>query len=198
MQRRPLVAGLAALAALLVLAAPALDLRFGMPDAGNGPTDLTSRRAYDLMTESFGPGANGPLLVAVDLDGRRHERRWAGGRRARRVRHRGDRRRAVGAAAGGERRGDAAVVTVIPTTGPQDEATEDLVHALRDDVAARPLAGTGMPRRRSAASPRRSSTTASTSASRLPLFIGGVVVLSFLLLHVGVPLAAGRAEGGGA
>ena len=69
MQRRPLVAGLGALVVLLVLTAPVTDLRFGMPDAGNGPTELTSRRAYDQMSESFGPGANGPLLVAVDLAG---------------------------------------------------------------------------------------------------------------------------------
>src|SRR5690606_9048866 len=54
MQRRPLIAGLAALVALLALAAPVTGLRFGMPDAGNGPTDLTSRRAYDLTTDGFG------------------------------------------------------------------------------------------------------------------------------------------------
>ena len=59
-QRRPLLAGLAALATLLALAAPALDLRLGNPDAGNGPTNFTSRRAYDLMSDSFGTGANGP------------------------------------------------------------------------------------------------------------------------------------------
>ncbi len=54
---------------LLALAAPAIDMRFGMPDAGNGPEELTSRQAYDLMSEGFGPGANGPFLVAVDLAG---------------------------------------------------------------------------------------------------------------------------------
>ena len=69
MQRRPLVAALAALVVLLVLAAPATGMRFGMPDAGNGPTDLTSRRAYDLVSEGFEAGANGPFLVAVDLAG---------------------------------------------------------------------------------------------------------------------------------
>ena len=58
---------LAALAVLLALSAPVTGLRFGMPDAGNGPTDLTSRRAYDLIGAGFGPGANGPLLVTVDL-----------------------------------------------------------------------------------------------------------------------------------
>jgi RND superfamily putative drug exporter len=187
-QRRPLAAGLAALAVLLALAAPALDLRFGMPDAGNGSTDRTSRRAYDLISDSFGPGANGPLLVAVDLAG-------AGGA--------GGSGGAGGAGPAAVERivadiaategvasvlppavndaGDAAVVTVVPTTGPQTEATEDLVHTLRDDVLPPAVAATGV-------EASVGGTTAAfiddseDTASRLPLFIGGVVVLSFLLL----------------
>jgi RND superfamily putative drug exporter len=179
-QRRPLVAGLAALAVLLVLAAPAVDLRMGMPDAGNGPTDLTSRRAYDLMSDSFGPGANGPLLVAVDLAGGE-----GGGAEAAIDRITAGARATGGVAAvlppAVNDAGDAAVVTVIPTTGPQAEATEDLVHALRDDVLPPAVAGTG-------AEASVGGITAAfiddseDTASRLPLFIGGVVVLSFILL----------------
>ena len=52
---------------LLALAAPVLGLRLGFPDAGNGPDSLTSRRAYDLLTDGFGPSFNGHLLVAADL-----------------------------------------------------------------------------------------------------------------------------------
>src|SRR5690606_4785683 len=63
-QRRPLAAGVAALAVMLAMTAPLTGLRFGMPDAGNGPTDLTTRRAYDLIGEAYGPGANGPLMIA--------------------------------------------------------------------------------------------------------------------------------------
>jgi len=176
MQRRPLVAGLAALAVLLVLAAPATDMRFGMPDAGNGPTELTSRRAYDLISEGFGPGANGPLLVAVDLTG-------GTGADARGA---VDRVATAIAATDGvaavvppvvNERGDAAVIRVVPTTGPQDEATEDLVHTLRDDVI--PAAGVD-------ASVGGTTATfiddSEQTASRLPLLIGGVVVLSFILL----------------
>ena len=180
MQRHPLLAGLAALVTLLVLTAPALDLRFGQPDAGNGSTDLTSRRAYDLMSDSFGPGSNGPLLVAVELDG-------------------GD---AEGAAQTVDRMvadidatdgvaavmppvvnnaGDAAVVTVVPTTGPQDKATEDLVHTLRDDVLRDAVDGTGADA--SVGGPTATFIDdAEYTANRLPLFIGGIVVLSFLLL----------------
>jgi putative drug exporter of the RND superfamily len=178
-QGRPLLAGLAALLVLLALAAPATEMRFGMPDAGNGSTDLTSRRAYDLMSEGYGPGANGPFLVAVDLAGA-----TGGGTEA------VDGIVADVAATPGvaavlppvvNDSGDSAVVTVVPTTGPQDEATEDLVHTLRDDVLPAAVAGTG-------AEASVGGTTASfiddseRTASRLPLFIGGVVLLSFVLL----------------
>jgi putative drug exporter of the RND superfamily len=181
MQRRPLVAGLAALVVLLVLAAPATDMRFGMPDAGNGPEELTSRQAYDLMSEGFGPGANGPFLVAVDLAG-------AADQAAATVAV--DRTVSDLAATDGvaavvppvvNEAGDAAVVTVVPTTGPQDEATEDLVHTLRDDVLPAAVTGTGV-------DASVGGTTAAfiddseQTANRLPLFIGGVVVLSFVLL----------------
>ena len=66
-QRRPWPAAIASLAVLLALAAPVLGLRLGFPDAGNGPDSLTSRRAYDLLTDGFGPGFNGHLLVTADL-----------------------------------------------------------------------------------------------------------------------------------
>jgi RND superfamily putative drug exporter len=181
MQRRPLLAGLAALVILLVLAAPATDMRFGMPDAGNGPEELTSRQAYDLMSEGFGPGANGPFLVAADLD----EATDPGAATAAVDRVAADLAATDGVAAVlppvVNEAGDAAVVTVVPTTGPQDEATEDLVHTLRDDVLPASTAGTGV-----AASV--GGTTAAfiddseQTSSRLPLFIGGVVALSFVLL----------------
>ena len=77
--------------------------------------------------------------------------------------------------------GDAAVISVVPETGPQDEATEDLVHTLRDDIIPAAVSGTGV-------DASVGGTTAAfiddseQTASRLPLFIGGVVVLSFILL----------------
>ncbi len=181
MQRRPLLAGLGALVVLLMLAAPALDLRLGNPDAGNGPTNFTSRRAYDLMSDSFGPGANGPLLVAVDLD----DRQGAGSSvpAVDRVVAGFEATDGVSSVAPPvlNDAGDAAVVTVVPTTGPQDQATEDLVHTLRDDVLPTALGGTG-------ADASVGGTTASFiddsehTSSRLPWFIAGVVALSFLLL----------------
>jgi RND superfamily putative drug exporter len=176
MQRRPLAAGLGALTVLLVLTAPATGLRFGMPDAGNGSRDLTSRRAYDLTAEAFGPGANGPLLVAVDLPSGATETvdRLASDLQAT------DGVATVLPPAVNDA-GDAAVLTVVPTTGPQDEATEDLVHTLRDRVLPDAVAGTG-----AEASVGGMTATfiddSEDTASRLPLLIGGVVLLSFLLL----------------
>jgi RND superfamily putative drug exporter len=178
MQRRPLLAGAGALVVLLALAAPATDMHFGMPDAGNGPTELTSRQAYDLMKEGFGPGANGPFLVAVDLS----EAGQASGAV--------DTLAADLAATDGvaavappvmNAGGDAAVVSVVPTTGPQDEATEDLVHTLRDDVIPAAVTGTGVEASVGGTTAQFIDDSEQT-ASRLPLFIGGVVVLSFILL----------------
>ena len=69
-QRRPWTAAIAATALLLALAAPALGMRLGFPDAGNDPPETMTRQAYDLNTEGFGPGTNGPLVIAAELPDR--------------------------------------------------------------------------------------------------------------------------------
>src|SRR5215218_1932185 len=66
-QRRPWTAAIAATAVLLALAAPALGMRLGFPDAGNDPPDTMTRQAYDLNTEGFGPGTNGPIQIAATI-----------------------------------------------------------------------------------------------------------------------------------
>ncbi len=78
-QRRPWVAAIGATAILLALAAPALGMRLGFPDAGNDPPDTMTRQAYDLNTEGFGPGANGPLVIAAELPGGSARRRPSSG-----------------------------------------------------------------------------------------------------------------------
>ena len=75
---------------LLALAAPALDLRLGTPDEGNLPGTRTERRAYDLVADGFGPGINGPLVIAVDID---EDPRAVAPVRGRRRGRPGDRRR---------------------------------------------------------------------------------------------------------
>src|SRR5207244_13615213 len=67
--KRPLPAMLLGVAILLVLAIPVLNLQFGQQDNGQLPKSTTTRQAYDLLTRGFGPGINGPLLIAVDFDG---------------------------------------------------------------------------------------------------------------------------------
>lgn len=135
--RRPWAAATGATVVLLVLAAPTLNLQLGQPDDSNRPAGDTMRVAYDRLADGFGPGFNGPLLVAVDLDD-------AGGQDV------VPRLEAELAATPGVQSvtpaqtnssGDTAVVTVIPTTAPQSERTSDLVKTLRADVIPDTLAG---------------------------------------------------------
>ena len=129
-QRRPWTAAIAATALLLALAAPAVDMRLGFPDAGNDPPDTMTRQAYDLNTEGFGPGSNGPLVIAAELPGR--EAAAAIDTLAQRLRAE-DGVDFVPEPAINEA-GDAALITVIPSTSPQAAETEDLVTRLREDV----------------------------------------------------------------
>jgi RND superfamily putative drug exporter len=172
-QRRPWPAAVAGVAVLLLIATPAAGLRLGFPDQGNDARDTTTRQAYDLVSRGFGPGANGPLLVTAPLDG--------GGDRAAMDRLAGTLRAQPGVAAvtapAVNPAGDAAVLTVVPRTAPQDAATEDLVHRLRDDVLPRAGLDVALGGATAAFVDQSQAT-----ADRLPLFIGGVVGLSFLLL----------------
>ena len=174
-QRRPWTAALAAAAVLLVLATPFLGLRLGFPDAGNDRAATTTRQAYDLVSKGFGAGANGPLLLAAELKGP-SDRGDVGALAAKLRREPGI--TAVGAPAVNPA-GDTAVIVATPTTAPQSPQTADLIRHLRADV----LPGAGVP-------VSVGGTTASfvdqgdVTADRLPLFIGGVVILSILLLTV--------------
>jgi RND superfamily putative drug exporter len=154
-------------------------MRLGFPDAGNDPPDTMTRQAYDLNTEGFGAGTNGPLVIAAELPDRES--------RADVDAFANELRAEPGVAFVPppviNQQGDAAIVTVIPTTSPQDEATEDLVKRLRDDVIPQQLEGTGI-------TAHVGGVTAALEdqseyiKDRMPLFISGVVGLSFLLLLV--------------
>jgi RND superfamily putative drug exporter len=176
-QRRPWTAAIAGTAILVLLAAPALGLRLGFPDAGNNPSDTTTRQAYDLTSDGFGPGANGPLFLAVDVSGPPAAAELDG--LADRLR--GENSVASVSEPRLNRGGDAAMVTVVPATAPQDSATGDLVHHLRDDVLPEATTNTGLTVHvggQTAAFVDESE----LGSSRLPLFIAGVLGLSLLLI----------------
>jgi RND superfamily putative drug exporter len=177
-QRRPWTAALAGFGILAVLTLPVLGMRFGFPDAGNDRATTTSRQAYDLLSDGFGAGANGPLVLAAQLPGPGAGRSTLASL-AEMLRH------TSGVAAvlppQLNQAGDTAVLTVLPTTSPQSTQTEDLVRTLRDGVVPAATAGTGVHVFVGGATAAAIDSTADT-ASRLPLLIVGVVGLSFLLL----------------
>ena len=178
-QRRPWTAAIVATAILLALAAPALGMRLGFPDAGNDPPETMTRQAYDLNTEGFGPGTNGPLVIAAELPG--PEAKPAVDSFAERLRS--DPEVAFVPAPRVNAEGDAALVTVIPKGSPQDAETEELVNRLREDVIPEEFADTGVTAEVGGVTAALEDQSTYIT-ERMPLFIAGVVGLSFLLLLV--------------
>jgi RND superfamily putative drug exporter len=188
--RHSIAASVAGVAILLALAAPFLGVGFGFPDAGNDASDRSTRQAYDMLAEGFGPGANGPLVVVADLTGGSNE--GVMNRLADDLRHTPGVATVLPAQLSPAR--DAALLTVIPTTGPQAKATEDLVRTLRDDVIPAATDGSGSQVHVGGATALAIDTT-SNIAERIPLLIAGVVALSMLLLlfafrSIAIPLTA--------
>ena len=178
-QRRPWTAAIVATAILLALAAPALGMRLGFPDAGNDPPSTMTRQSYDLISQGFGPGTNGPLVLAAELPG--PQAKPAIDKLAERLRQ----EPGVNFVADPQinEQGDAALLTVIPTTSPQAAETSDLVHRLRDDVVPTALQGSGVTAQIGGVTPALEDQIEYITG-RMPLFIAGVVGLSFLLLLV--------------
>jgi RND superfamily putative drug exporter len=190
--RHPWRYAIGAFVGLVAIAAPVLDMRTGIADDGTASTDHTYRRAYDLLADGFGPGFNAPFTLALGTeDGSALEQADLAHVQA-----------ALAATDGIafasdpviSPAGDTAVITAIPTTGPSDTETEQLVHTLRDDVIPAAVGD----------EPIVTHLTGQTAAfidiseklaERLPIFIAAVVGLSFLLLmlvfrSVLVPLKA--------
>ena len=178
-QRRPWLAALAATAVLLALSAPALGMRLGFPDAGNDPAGTMTRQAYDLISDGFGPGTNGPLVVAAELP----DRAAAGRLATLATRIRGE--DGVGFVSDPvvNEDGSAALLNVVPTTSPQDAETSELVRRLRAEVIPQGLAGTGL-RAEVGGVTAWLEDQSEYIKDRMPLFIAGVVGLSFLLLLI--------------
>ncbi|MCP4436118.1 MAG: MMPL family transporter [Actinomycetia bacterium] len=184
-QARPWAVALGSSAVLVLLALPVFGMRLGFSDAGNNPEDTTTRQAYDLLAEGFGPGSNGQILLATDIEGTVDPAALAATTSA------------ISATPGvqsvsgpipntltdpGSTEVSAAVWQVQAETSPQDAATTDLVHTLRDEVLPQveppgtDIHVTGFV-----------AVTVDFSdylSARLGWFFGAVLALSFLLLMV--------------
>ncbi|RLE16516.1 MAG: MMPL family transporter, partial [Actinobacteria bacterium] len=164
---------------LLVLAIPVLDMRLGQADAGTDPISTTHRQAYDLLADGFGDGFNGPLLLTVDLGESRDPSILEP------IAQAVNDDPGVQAVAPPEINdaGDTALIVAIPTTKPQDEATSDLVHNLRDTTI--PEVVDGSDATVLIGGPTASFIDQSDKISdRLLWFIAAVVAVSFLLLMI--------------
>ncbi len=161
---------------LIVLAIPLFSMQLGFPDDGTAPTSQTRRQAYDLLSEGFGPGFNGPLLLAVEIDDPAALQGLEGLTSA------------ITATEGvaavtppqPNEAGDAAIIQVIPTTSPQDEATTELVRRLRDETIPDATPQGAVVHVGGGTATFIDLSDRITNA--LPWFIGAVVLLSFLLL----------------
>ncbi|MFJ9591741.1 MMPL family transporter [Streptomyces virginiae] len=186
--RHPVPYAVGAAALLLTATLPVLGLRVGLPDDGSLPHSRTERRAHDLVAEGFGPGTNGPLVIAADPTG-------DPGVLDRLV-------RAVAADPGIasvapthiDRATGIATLVVFPTTSPQDRATTDTVARLRTDVLPTAI-GHGPARVHVGGAAASLSDVGRRTSQRLPVFVAAVLAMSFLLLmlvfrSVLVPLKA--------
>jgi len=169
-----------ALVVLGVLALPVFAMHLGFPDASNDARDTTTRKAYDLVADGYGPGTNGPLSLVVDIkhapDGKAVVADLATGLRHTR-----------GVASVGEpsfnAAQDVAAITVTPTTAPQDAKTSELLDRVRHEVVPDAVGD----------SKAEVSVTGGTAfvddisgrlQQRMPYFLGAVIGLSFLVLLI--------------
>ena len=166
---------------LLALAAPALSLKSGFPDPGGDAKSTTQRKAYDLLTQGFGAGFNAPMVLVTDLTTPNLPSLSSLTQKLK-----DDPGIATVAAPVTNSTGDTTVIQFRPTTGPSDRATYDTVHRLRD----------ALPTGASISGPTALTLDLDKQLSdTLPLFVGAILLASFLLLvlvfrSIAVPLKA--------
>ena len=178
-ERRSGLLAVASAAVIAVVAVPFFALRLGSSDLGNGAETKTTKRGYDLLADGFGPGFNGPFMIAAEIrspqDMATLERVVDAARQTPGV--------ASVTPVRPSPNGQAAIATLYPTTSPQDADTSKLLDRLRGEVIPAAVAGT-------ATTVYVGGITAvfedfsDILAGKLPLFFGVVVVLAFLLLTV--------------
>jgi putative drug exporter of the RND superfamily len=176
-ERRPKMLAIVATLVMLVLTVPVLSLRLGSSDSGNDPAGSTTRDAYDLLAAGFGPGFNGPLQLVAEVKSPADTAALAA--LATKLRSEpGVASVAPFPTAAGAKVG---IISVVPTTSPQDVATSDLIQRLRRSVIPAAEQGTSL-------HVYVGGTTAifddfaDVLTSKLPLFIGVIILLGFLLL----------------
>ncbi|HET9170337.1 MAG TPA: MMPL family transporter [Actinospica sp.] len=177
--RRPRSLSVAALVLMIALAIPTLSLRLGTADSGNDPAGSTTYKAYELLSNGFGSGFNGPLEVAAKVSDSAQQAEV--GRLITALEHTPGVASVTESAVVGQGRGAIDVITVVPSTSPQSTATADLVTTLRRHVIPDVLSGTGV----SAHVGGEVATNvdfANVLTAKLPLFLAVIVGLSFLLL----------------
>ncbi|OXS32277.1 MMPL family transporter [Streptomyces sp. XY006] len=189
-ERHPKLLGAVALVVMAVLALPTFSLHLGTSDQGNDPRTATTRQAYDLLADGFGPGVNGPLTLVTEVDG-------AGDKLAL------DNLDATLRATDGVASvtpvtfgsgGHSAYLTVVPESSPQSKQTSDLVDRLRDEVLPRAESGTSLDVQVGGMTAGYDD-FADVIVSKLPVFVGVVIGLGCLLLllafrSIGIPLKA--------
>jgi RND superfamily putative drug exporter len=189
-EKRPTVLALLAVIIMAVLIIPAMSIRLLNSDQGNDPSGTTTRKAYDLLAEGFGPGFNGPLQIVAQLNG--PDDAAVLPKMATSISALPD--VATAFAVPTEPGAHVGIVMVYPKSAPESAQTTDLVNQLRDTVVPQAEAGTQM-------HAYVGGTTAifedfaTVMKQKIPLFVGVVVGLGFLLLMLAfrsllVPLAA--------
>jgi putative drug exporter of the RND superfamily len=177
---KPVRFGLVAAIALGVLAAPVFAMRLGFADAGNDAPTTTTRKAYDIVADAYGPGVNGPMSVVLNLDGSTDDKATLA---------------AVGKALAADPgvasvddptispKKDLAVFNVIPTTSPQDKKTDELVKRLRGEVLPNALGSHRADASVTGGTPMLTDIS-SRLQQRMPWFLGAVIGLAFVALLI--------------
>jgi uncharacterized membrane protein YdfJ with MMPL/SSD domain len=179
--RRPLLIVILGVVALLAAATPAMHMKLGLPDGGSQPADTTERKAYDLLTEGFGPGFNGVLTVVVDAPGSSKEQQKQIASEITGTLEEMPNVAAVSPPQQNEA-GDVTIAMVTPKTGPASDETKDLVYYMRDQ--ARDLPETAGIHAYVTGTTALNIDTADTLDAALPKYVAVVVGLALLLLTV--------------
>jgi putative drug exporter of the RND superfamily len=176
-ERRPVIPAVVALAAVVVLALPFFSLHLGLDDAGSDQAGSTTRQAYDLLAQGFGPGFSGPFQLVAELPAPADESAFVA------LTHSLARQPGVVAVTAPvvSPGGKVAVANLYPTTSPQSTQTAALLNRLRTNVIPAAEAGTGLTVLVGGATALQTDFS-HVLASKLPLFVAVVVLLAFLLL----------------